>query len=121
MLAIPVLAGSAAYAIAEAKNWRGSLDDRPSISRKFYGVIAISMVLGLVLDFVGFNAVKMLFYSAVLNGLLAPPLIVLVVLLTSNRKVMGARVSSRPLRYLGWAAAAVMTLATVGMFATLLG
>ena len=118
MLAVPVLAGSAAYAIAEAKDWRGSLEDRPSLSRKFYGVIAISMVLGLVLDFVGFNAVKMLFYSAVLNGILAPPLIVLVVLLTSNPAVMGARVSSRPLRYLGWAAAVVMTLATIAMFVT---
>ena len=118
MLAVPVLAGSAAYAIAEAKDWRGSLEDRPSLSRKFYGVIAISMILGLVLDFVGFNAVKMLFYSAVLNGILAPPLIVLVVLLTSNPAVMGARVSSRPLRYLGWAAAVVMTLATIGMFVT---
>jgi Mn2+/Fe2+ NRAMP family transporter len=119
MLAVPVLAGSAAYAVAEAKNWRGSLEDRPSLSRKFYGVIAISMVLGLVLDFVGFNAVKMLFYSAVLNGILAPPLIVLVVLLTSNPAVMGARVSSRPLRYLGWAAAVIMTLATIGMFVTI--
>jgi NRAMP (natural resistance-associated macrophage protein)-like metal ion transporter len=118
MLAVPVLAGSAAYAIAEAKNSRGSLNDRPGLSRQFYGVIAISMVLGLVLDFVGFNAVKMLFYSAVLNGILAPPLIVLVVLLTSNPAVMGARVSSRPLRYLGWAAAVVMTLATIAMFVT---
>jgi Mn2+/Fe2+ NRAMP family transporter len=113
MLAVPVLAGSAAYAIAEAKNWRGSLEDRPGMSRKFYGVIAISMILGLVLDFAGFNAVKMLFYSAVLNGILAPPL------LTSNAAVMGARVSSRPLRYLGWAAAVIMTLATVGMFVTI--
>jgi Mn2+/Fe2+ NRAMP family transporter len=77
------------------------------------------MILGLVLDFAGFNAVKMLFYSAVLNGILAPPLIVLVVLLTSNAAVMGARVSSRPLRYLGWAAAVIMTLATVGMFVTI--
>jgi NRAMP (natural resistance-associated macrophage protein)-like metal ion transporter len=119
MLAVPVLAGSAAYAVAEAKAWPGSLDDRPRISRKFYGVIAVSMLLGLVLDFVGFNAVKMLFYSAVLNGLLAPPLIVLVVLLTSNPKVMGARVCSRPLRYLGWATAAIMTIAAVGMFATI--
>jgi Mn2+/Fe2+ NRAMP family transporter len=116
MLAVPVLAGSAAYAVAEANNWRGSLEDRPGLSRKFYGVIAISMVLGLVLDFVGFNAVKMLFYSAVLNGILAPPLIVLVVLLTSNPAVMGGRVSSRPLRYLGWTAAVVMTLATIAMF-----
>jgi Mn2+/Fe2+ NRAMP family transporter len=119
MLAVPVLAGSAAYAVAEAKRWRGTLEDRPSISRKFYAVIAVSMVLGLCLNYFGFNAVKMLFYSAVLNGVLAPPLIVLVTLLTSKPEVMGTRVSSRPLRYLGWATAAIMTAAAVGMFATM--
>jgi NRAMP (natural resistance-associated macrophage protein)-like metal ion transporter len=119
MLAVPVLAGSAAYAIAEAKEWTGTLEDRPRLSRKFYAVVAVSMVLGLVLDFVGFNAVKMLFYSAVLNGVLAPPLVVLVVLLTSKPEVMGTRVSSRALRYLGWATAAIMSAAAVGMFATM--
>ena len=95
------------------------MEDRSQLSRKFYAVIAVAMLLGLALDFVGFNAVKMLFYSAVLNGVLAPPLIVLVVLLTSNSKIMGIRVSSRPLRYLGWATAAIMTAAIVGMFATM--
>lgn len=118
LLAVPVLAGSAAYAVAEAKDWRGTLEDRPRLSRKFYAVIAISLLFGLALDFVGFNVVKMLFYSAVLNGVLAPPLVILVVLLTSNPKVMGNRVSSRLLRYLGWATAAIMTAAAVGMFVT---
>jgi Mn2+/Fe2+ NRAMP family transporter len=69
------------------------------------------------LDFVGFNAVKCS-YSAVLNGVLAPPLIVLVVLLTSNPKIMGSHVNSRPLRYLGWATAVIMIVAAVGMFVT---
>jgi NRAMP (natural resistance-associated macrophage protein)-like metal ion transporter len=119
MLAVPVLAGSAAYAVAEAAAWRGTLEDRPLLSRKFYALIAVAMLLGLALDFVGFNAVKMLFYSAVLNGVLAPPLIILVVLLTSKSEIMGIRVSSRPLRYFGWATAAIMTAATVGMFATM--
>lgn len=119
MLAVPILAGSAAYAVAEAKSWRGTLEDRPSISKKFYAVIAVSMVLGLVLNYFGINAVKMLFYSAVLNGVLAPPLIVLVTLLTSKPEVMGTRVSSLPLRYLGWATAAIMTAAAIGMFATI--
>jgi Mn2+/Fe2+ NRAMP family transporter len=77
------------------------------------------MLLGLILDFVGFNAVKMLFYSAVLNGVLAPPLIVLVVLLTSNSKIMGNRVSSRLLRFFGWAAAVIMTASSIAMFVTL--
>jgi NRAMP (natural resistance-associated macrophage protein)-like metal ion transporter len=118
MLGVPVLAGSAAYAVAEAAAWRGTLEDRPLLSRKFYALIAVAMLLGLALNYVGFNAVKMLFYSAVLNGVLAPPLIVLVVLLTSKSKIMGLRVSSRPLRYFGWATAAIMTAAVVGMFAT---
>ncbi len=119
MLAVPVLAGSAAYAVAEAKDWRGTLEDRPRISPGFYAVAVAAMLLGLTLDFVGFNAIKMLFYSAVLNGVLAPPLVVLIVLLTNNPKVMGTRVSSRPLRYLGWATAAIMTAAAVGMFLTM--
>lgn len=120
ILAVPVLAGSAAYAVAEAASWRGTLEDRPRLSPKFYALIAVAMLLGLGLDYVGFNAVKMLFYSAVLNGVLAPPLIVLVVLLTSKSKIMGIRVSSRPLRYFGWATAAIMTAAAIGMFATML-
>ena len=119
MLAVPVLAGSAAYAVAEAKNWQGTLEDRPRLSRKFYAVVAVAMLLGMSLDFFDFNAVKMLFYSAVLNGILAPPLIVLVVLLTGDPKIMGTRVSSRPLRYLGWTTAAIMTLAGIGMFLTM--
>ena len=119
ILAVPVLAGSAAYAVAEAAAWRGTLEDRPGLARKFYALIAVAMLLGLALDFVGFNAVKMLFYSAVLNGVLAPPLIVLVVLLTSKSEVMGIRVSSRPLRYFGWATAAIMTAACIAMFVTM--
>jgi len=119
MLGVPVLAGSAAYAVAEAAAWRGTLEDPPLLSRKFYALIAVAMLVGLALDFVGFNAVKMLFYSAVLNGMLAPPLIVLVVLLTSKSEIMGIRVSSRPLRYFGWATAAIMTAAVVGMLATM--
>lgn len=118
MLAVPVLAGSAAYAISEAQSWRGSLEDKPGLSPRFYAVIAASMLLGLALDFVGFNAVKMLFYSAVLNGVLAPPLIVLVTMLTSDPEVMGERVSSPLLRGLGWATAAIMAAAAIGMFVT---
>ena len=76
------------------------------------------MALGLALDFAGFNAVSMLFWSAVLNGVLAPPLIVIVLLLTNNRKVMGARTNSTWLSALGWITVVVMTAATVAMFAT---
>jgi NRAMP (natural resistance-associated macrophage protein)-like metal ion transporter len=120
ILAVPVLAGSAAYAVTEAAVWRGTLEDPPKRSSlKFYGVIAAALLLGLALDFFGFNAVKMLFYSAVLNGLLAPPLIVLVVMLTSDAKIMGEHVNSPLLRLGGWATAAVMTAAAIAMFATM--
>jgi NRAMP (natural resistance-associated macrophage protein)-like metal ion transporter len=119
ILAVPVLAGSAAYAVSEAALWRGTLEDPPQSSRKFYALIASAMLLGLALDFVGFNAVKMLFYSAVLNGVLAPPLIILVILLTSNTKIMGTRVSSRPLRYVGWATAGIMSVAAIALVVAL--
>jgi len=118
MLGVPVLAGSCAYAVSEAGSWRGSLEDRPRLAPKFYAVLAVAMMLGLALNYAGFNAVSMLFWSAVVNGVLAPPLIVLVVLLTSDAKVMGERVNPPVLRWLGWVTAAVMSAAAIAMFAT---
>jgi NRAMP (natural resistance-associated macrophage protein)-like metal ion transporter len=120
MLGVPALAGSAAYAIAEAMRWRGSLNDRPRASAKFYAVLTISVIVGLLLDFLGFNAVRMLFWAAVVNGVLAPPLIVLVVLLTSDHRVMGHRVNPPLLKYLGWTTAILMTVASAGMIVLLL-
>ncbi|MCM3873467.1 MAG: Nramp family divalent metal transporter [Pyrinomonadaceae bacterium] len=119
MLAVPVLAGAAAYGVAEASAWRGTLEDKPHLAKKFYAVVAAAMILGLSLDYAGFNAVRMLFWSAVLNGVLAPPLIVLVVLLTSNRKLMGDHVNSPLLKWLGWATVVIMTVAALAMFVTL--
>jgi NRAMP (natural resistance-associated macrophage protein)-like metal ion transporter len=121
MLGVPVLAGSSAYAVAEASAWRGSLADRPSPARKFYAVITVGLALGLALDYAGFNEVSMLFWSAVLNGVLAPPLIVIVLLLTNSQKVMGARSNPRWLSALGWTTVAVMTAASLAMFATWTG
>jgi NRAMP (natural resistance-associated macrophage protein)-like metal ion transporter len=115
MLGVPVLAGSAAYAIAEAKHWRGSLNDRPRVAAKFYAVLAAAILVGLALHFFKFNAVRMLFWSAVLNGCLSPPLIALVVLLTSDQRVMRERTSSPLLKLLGWAAAIIMAIAAVFM------
>jgi NRAMP (natural resistance-associated macrophage protein)-like metal ion transporter len=118
MLGVPVLAGSSAYAVAEAARWRGSLADRPRRSRNFYIVIVAGLALGLALDYAGFNAVSMLFWSAVLNGVLAPPLIVIVLLLTNSRRIMGARSNPRWLSVLGWITVVIMTAATVAMFVT---
>jgi Mn2+/Fe2+ NRAMP family transporter len=116
ILAIPVLAGSCAYAIAEAARWRGaSLDRKPRRAQRFYAVIALAMLIGLVLNYAGLNAVKMLFWSAVANGVLAPPLVILVVLVTSDKKVMGERTNSRVAQILGWTCAIVMTAAAVAL------
>ena len=120
MLGVPVLAGSCAYAIAEGFAWRGSLEDKPNSARGFYAVVTIAMVVGLLFDVFGFNAVAMLFWSAVVNGVLAPPLIVLVLLLTSDREVMGARADPPLLRWVGWATAATMSAAAVAMIVTAL-
>ncbi len=116
MLAVPVLAGSCAYAVAEGANWRkASLELKPLSAWPFYSTIAVAMLIGLALDFAGLDAVKMLFWSAVLNGVLAPPLVVLVVMLTSDKKVMGKRVNSPRMRALGWACAVVMGVAALAL------
>ena len=116
MLGVPVLAASSAYAICEGLSWGASLDRRPKLAPKFYGVLSAALAVGMALDFAGLDAVKMLFWSAVTNGVLAPPLIVLLVLLTSDVKIMGDRVNSPLLRWLGWITAAVMSVAAVAMF-----
>jgi Mn2+/Fe2+ NRAMP family transporter len=118
MLGVPVLVGSCAYAISEAAPWRGSLDRRPQGARKFYAVVAVAMVIGLILNYVGLDAIRMLFWTAVVNGVLAPPLILLVILLTSDPKVMGERTNPPLLRGLGWVTFAVMVAAAAGMFVT---
>lgn len=118
MIGVPVLAGSCAYALAEAADWVGSLEKHPNLAQEFYTVVGVSMLVGLGLDFAGFDAVKMLFWSAVVNGVLAPPLIVIVVLLTSNREVMGEHANSTLMHSLGWICAGVMTAAAILMFAT---
>jgi len=116
MLAIPVLAGSSAYAVAESAAWGASIDHKLKLAPKFYAVLVLAVALGMCLDFAGFNSVRMLFLSAVLNGVLAPPLIVLVVLLTSDKVLMGKRRSGLGTRILGWACAGVMTACAVALF-----
>lgn len=118
MLGVPVLVGSCAYAVAEGAAWKGSLEQKPRRAPRFYGIMAIAMLVGLTLNFARLDAVKMLFYSAVVNGLLASPLILLVILLTSDPKVMGPRVNPPVLRLLGWITFVVMTAAAVGMLVT---
>ncbi len=115
LLAVPVLAGSAAYAVAEAMHWRASLDDRPRVGAKFYVVLAAAVLLGLGIEWLEIDAVEALFYAALVNGLLAPPLVVLVTLLTSDHRVMGKHVNPPLLRWLGWATFAIMLAAAAAL------
>lgn len=115
MIGVPVLAGSAGYAMADAMGWPSSLEAPAKNARGFYGVIAVAMLAGLVLGFTPINPIKALFYSAVINGIVAVPLIVVILLLASRSLVMGAYTASRATLFLGWVAAAVMACAALGM------
>jgi NRAMP (natural resistance-associated macrophage protein)-like metal ion transporter len=112
---VPVLAGSAAYAIAEAMDWPGGLESKVRNARGFYGVITAAMIGGLALGFTSINPIKALFYSAVINGVVAVPLTVLIVLLASRSSVLGKYTASRPLLVLGWMTALLMACASAGM------
>jgi NRAMP (natural resistance-associated macrophage protein)-like metal ion transporter len=119
LLSVPVLAGSTAYAIADAAGWRDSLRYQPRQAPQFYGVLAGAFFVGLGLNFAGVHVIDMLFWSAVINGILAPPLIVLIVLMASDPAVMGRDTVSKALRIGGWCTAAIMTFAAVGLLATI--
>lgn len=112
-LGVPVLAGSAAYAVAEAGAWRSGMNERPRLAKKFYAVIAIAMTAGVAMDYAGLNAIRMLFWSAVLNGVLAPPLIVIILLVSNNPRVMGQHVNGRVMNALGVFATVVMSAAAL--------
>jgi NRAMP (natural resistance-associated macrophage protein)-like metal ion transporter len=121
MLAVPVLAGSAAYAVAEAAGWRGSLSARLDRGEGlgFYGVIAAATVGGVILCFTRMDPVKELFWSAVLNGVIAVPIMVVMMLLASRSATMGVNVIGKRLRAMGWLATGVMAVTVAALFATL--
>ncbi len=114
LLAVPVLAGSAAYAVGEALHWRVGLRRRATEARSFYVVIALATLVGAGVVFSPISPMKALFWSAVVNGVVAPPLIAAMTLAASSRKVMGELVIPPWLQTLGWGAAAVMALAAAG-------
>ena len=115
LIGVPVLAGSAAYALAEAMGWKWGLERKATDARGFYGVIAVSVLLGLVIQYSPISPMRALFWSAVINGVVAVPLIVVVILLASSKSVMGAYTATRPLIVLGWITAAVMGAAALRM------
>jgi Mn2+/Fe2+ NRAMP family transporter len=118
LLAVPVLAGSAAYAVGEAFHWRVGLNSDPRRASRFYGVLAVATLIGLGLNFVHIDPIKALFWSAVINGVVAVPIMVLMMLMTQNTKVMGAFTLNARQQTLGWAATATMLAAAVGLLAT---
>jgi NRAMP (natural resistance-associated macrophage protein)-like metal ion transporter len=117
-LAVPVLTGSAAYAVAETFGWECRLDDKPREAKHFYTVIAASTLIGMLINFAGINPMSALFWTAVINGLLSPPLLVVIMLVSNNRKVMGDKVNGLAGNIFGWAAAAIMFAAAIGMILT---
>jgi Mn2+/Fe2+ NRAMP family transporter len=116
LIGVPVLAGSAAYALCEAMGWTWGLERKATDARGFYGIIAVSVLAGLVIQYSPISPMKALFWSAVLNGVVAVPLMIVIILLVSKKAVMGDYTASRPLIILGWIATAVMGLAAVRMF-----
>jgi Mn2+/Fe2+ NRAMP family transporter len=113
LLAIPVLAGSASFAIAELFDWRAGLDLRFRQGARFYVVFGSAIATGLLLDLFGVNPIRMLFLSALVNGLVAPPLLVLVMLAANNKTIMGDQTNGYWLNLLGWTTVVVMGAAAV--------
>jgi NRAMP (natural resistance-associated macrophage protein)-like metal ion transporter len=116
MLAIPVLAGSAAYAVAETFRWRRGLDRKPREARGFYAIVALATLGGTALTFSPIDPIRALFWSAVINGVISIPVLIVMMLLAGNAKVMGKFVSSPRLKFVGWLATAVMAAAVCAMF-----
>jgi len=118
LLALPVLAGSASYAVCEAFRWNTGLDRKPRQARAFYGVITGAMLLGVGLAFTPIDPMKALYWSAVVNGVLAAPLMAIMLLIGSNPRIMNKLTLPPVLKTIGWIATAVMAAAAVGLFVT---
>jgi Mn2+/Fe2+ NRAMP family transporter len=118
LLAIPVLAGSAAYAMAGTFHWKSSLDNKFSAARKFYAIIIVSTLAGIGFIFAPVDPIKALYWSAVLNGVIAVPVMVIMMAVASSRKIMGDLKISGWLRVLGWLCTGVMAVAVLAMFGT---
>jgi NRAMP (natural resistance-associated macrophage protein)-like metal ion transporter len=111
VLAVPILSGSAAYALSEAFGWTYGLDRNPARAKQFYAVIAVATLVGVGIDYLGINPIDALFFTAVINGFVAPPLLVMIMFVSNNRTIMGKRTNSPVTNILGWGAAAVMFVA----------
>lgn len=120
LLAIPVLAGSASYAMAESFGWKEGLYRKWRKAQAFYGVIIVAMALGLVLNFIGLDPIKALIYSAVVNGLVAPVVLIPIVSISSRKKIMGEFASKPAIKILGWFITGLMCVVGLATLASLL-
>jgi Mn2+/Fe2+ NRAMP family transporter len=119
LLALPVLAGSSAYALGESFGWHVGLARKPGRAKAFYATIVVATAIGGVMNFTPLDPVKALFWSAVINGVVAVPVMIMLMLLSSNRDALGDYILSPILKAIGWLATAVMAVAAIGMFATM--
>ena len=119
LLAVPVLAGSSAYAMAGAFKWKNSLERRPMRAKQFYSIIAISTLIGVALGFTDLDPIKALYWSAVINGVISVPIMVVMMLMAVRPDIMGQFVITNSLKVLGWLATLMMAAAVVAMFLTL--
>jgi NRAMP (natural resistance-associated macrophage protein)-like metal ion transporter len=119
LLAVPVLAGSASYAMAGAFRWKNSLEARPSAAREFYAVIVVATLGGAALGFTPIDPIKALFWSAVVNGVIAVPVMAVMMLVAARRDVMGDLTVRGRLRWLGWLCTTAMAVAVAAMFVSL--
>ena len=117
-LAVPILTGSSAYAIAEALGSRHGLDQKPRRAKLFYAMIVGPTAIGMLVNFAGINPIRALLWTAVINGFLAPPLLVVIMRIANDRRIMGARVNGPVVNGLGWATTAVMFAAAIGLLVT---
>jgi NRAMP (natural resistance-associated macrophage protein)-like metal ion transporter len=117
-LAVPILTGSAAFGVAETFGWRRGLDEKPWRARPFYAVIVVATLVGMTINFLGINPIAALFWTAVINGVLAPPLLILIMLIANNRAIMGKRANGWVSNLLGWFTAVVMGAAAIALLLT---
>lgn len=119
LLAVPILAGSASYALSESMGWKFGLYRKLREANAFYGVIIISTGIGLAINFLGFDPIKALIYSAVANGLIAPVVLILIVIISGSDKIMGKWVNGKITKFLGWLIVAIMTASGIATIVSL--
>ena len=119
LLAVPILAGSAAYAISEVFHWKEGLNKKIKRAPEFYGVIIVAVVIGIIINFLPIKPFQMLYYTAIINGIAAPPLMVLVMLISNNKKIMGKYSNSTFSNIMGWIITVIMAIASIGLLVSL--